>query len=133
MAEQHITRLGLRFNPRASQVDALIVAKLAELPVSPNVFIKNLLVNYFAGQDGGIGLDKTELEAMAKLYPKSAKKNSTERRGSSPESGGTVKHREKKVAAVVADEGGPSGIPGPANNAGWGNGSLPPCLDTSDL
>jgi len=77
MAQRRKTdRIEVRFNPAASHIDAVLLVKLESVPVAASVLIKNLLMNYFAAQPGGIGLKPEELEAFSKLCP-FGKKNGT--------------------------------------------------------
>ena len=114
MSQRRKSRIDVRFNPAASHIDAVLLARLESIPVAATVLIKNLLVNYFASQPGGIGLEPQELETFVHLRPQSKKNSATKKTPTQkPEA-----NKKPKVSAEKTE---------------WSASNLPPCLDLSEL
>lgn len=123
---RRIERIEVRLNPSASHIDALLIAKIDTLPIAAPTLIKTLLLNHFALQPGGIGLEQTEMEGFAELYPRSTKKTSKPAAES-------LKVKSPVTAQKIT--GTPSDRENPQKPQAekWGKDRLPPCMDTSDL
>lgn len=129
MSRKKIERLEIRLNS-SNPLDALLLAKLETIAISASALAKHLLLNYFAGQPGGIGLVAQEQSLYAEMQPRSAKaKKETQPKSAKPVS----------VSAAPVSR---SAVPAPSNRSaktgdvdgsGWGPGKLPPCFDTSEL
>lgn len=126
MAQKKVERIEIRLNT-SNPLDALLLAKLETVVISAPALVKTLLLNYFAAQPGGIGLDATEQSLFADMQPRSAKKQSQTK----PQAAGK--------SLVVGSPAHPAPVVQPVQSSGtgtataWGPGKLPPCFDTSDL
>lgn len=128
MSKKKIERLEIRLNS-SNPLDALLLAKLETIAISAPALAKNLLLNYFAGQPGGIGLVAQEQSLFAEMQPRSAKaKKEAQPKATKPVSAAPVSRPAEQPAS--------SGRPAKAvdvDGSGWGPGKLPPCFDTSEL
>jgi len=125
---KRIERIEVRLNPAASHIDALLLAKIDKLPIAAPTLIKTLLLNHFALQPGGIGLDQSEMENLAELYPRSAKK------ASKP----IVPPIQKEKVLVTAPQSTETYVKATSqqqtpSTEKWSKDRLPPCMDTSGL
>ena len=116
LSKKKIERLEIRLNP-SNPLDALLLAKMETVSISAPALVKTLLVNYFAGQPGGIGLDAAEQSSFADMQPRSAKKQVPVR--------SSVVEKVPARLVVKPDQNVSAG--------GWGPKNLPPCFDTSEL
>ena len=148
---QKVQRVDVRFNPLSNELDAVILAKIECLPVAASHLVKMLLVDYFTGQSGGLGLSPDEMEIFAEMSPRFANKK---RRGISPDPAKPHRTESKKhkdadgpntVAKVVEAKPEAATTAGVTDNKDsnvvvpgsgrppWGPGNLPPGFDTSDF
>lgn len=149
---QKVQRIEVRLNPLSNELDAVILAKIDCLPVAASHLLKMLLVDYFTGQSGGLGLSPDEMKVFAEMSPRFANKNrkapsfdgaSLSGRGmegkkyKEPDVSITVDNtadgKMETVAVAVVDNNDSNVVVPGSGKPPWGPGNLPPFMDMSDF